>query len=249
MQNVGFSYDGKREVLQEINLNIPEHGFIGIAGESGSGKSTIASLLMGRNTVKAGEITLGGRDIREIAEDSLMKTITYVGFGSVFFKGTVRQNLALAMAEPDEGKMWEALERCHLSTFLKEQNGLDTVLLENAANLSGGQKQRLALARAILHDTPVYIFDEATSNIDIESEEAILAQIRQLTGQKTVIMISHRLANVTGADRIYCLEQGRLVESGKHEELLAQNGVYAGLWRTQEALEHYGKETSDEETI
>ena len=249
LQNVGFSYDGKREVLQAINLNIPEHGFIGIAGESGSGKSTIASLLMGRNTVKAGEITLGGRDIREIAEDSLMKTITYVGFGSVFFKGTVRQNLALAMAEPDEGKMWEALERCHLSTFLKEQSGLDTVLLENAANLSGGQKQRLALARAILHDTPVYIFDEATSNIDIESEEAILAQIRQLTGQKTVIMISHRLANVTGADRIYCLEQGRLVESGKHEELLAKNGVYAGLWRTQEALEHYGKETSDEETV
>ena len=249
MQNVGFSYDGKREVLQAINLNIPEYGFIGIAGESGSGKSTIASLLMGRNTVKAGEITLGGRDIREIAENSLMKTITYVGFGSVFFKGTVRQNLALAMAEPDEGKMWEALERCHLSTFLKEQNGLDTVLLENAANLSGGQKQRLALARAILHDTPVYIFDEATSNIDIESEEAILAQIRQLTGQKTVIMISHRLANVTGADRIYCLEQGRLVESGKHEELLEKNGVYAGLWRTQEALEHYGKETSDEETV
>lgn len=249
LQNVGFSYDGQREVLQDVTITIPEHGFIGIVGESGSGKSTIASLLMGRNTVKSGQITLGGREIGEISEESLMKTITYIGFGSVFFKGTVRQNLALAMAEADEGRMWEALKRCRLSAFLKEQNGLDTPLLENAANLSGGQKQRLALARAILHDTPVYIFDEATSNIDIESEEAILTQIRELTGQKTVIMISHRLANVAGADRIYCLEQGRMAESGKHEELLAKNGVYAGLWRTQEALEHYGKETDDEEAV
>lgn len=249
LQNVGFSYDGQREVLQDVTITIPEHGFIGIVGESGSGKSTIASLLMGRNTVKSGQITLGGREISEISEESLMKTITYIGFGSVFFKGTVRQNLALAMAEADEGRMWEALDRCHLSAFFKEQNGLDTPLLENAANLSGGQKQRLALARAILHDTPVYIFDEATSNIDIESEEAILTQIRELTGQKTVIMISHRLANVAGADRIYCLEQGRMAESGKHEELLAKNGVYAGLWRTQEALERYGKETDDEEAV
>ncbi len=249
LQNVGFSYDGQREVLQDVTITIPEHGFIGIVGESGSGKSTIASLLMGRNTVKSGQLTLGGREISEISEESLMKTITYIGFGSVFFKGTVRQNLALAMAEADEARMWEALDRCHLSAFLKEQNGLDTPLLENAANLSGGQKQRLALARAILHDTPVYIFDEATSNIDIESEEAILAQIRELTGQKTVIMISHRLANVAGADRIYCLEQGRMAESGKHEELLAKNGVYAGLWRTQEALERYGKETDDEEAV
>lgn len=249
LQNVGFSYDGQREVLQDVTITIPEHGFIGIVGESGSGKSTIASLLMGRNTVKSGRITLGGREIGEISEESLMKTITYIGFGSVFFKGTVRQNLALAMAEADEGRMWEALKRCRLSAFLKEQNGLDTPLLENAANLSGGQKQRLALARAILHDTPVYIFDEATSNIDIESEEAILTQIRELTGQKTVIMISHRLANVAGADRIYCLEQGRMAESGKHEELLAKNGVYAGLWRTQEALERYGKEMDDEEAV
>ena len=249
LKNVGFSYDGQREVLREINMTIPERGFVGIVGESGSGKSTIASLLMGRNTAGSGSVTLGGREIGQISEASLMQTITYVGFGSVFFKGTVRQNLALAMAEPDEARMWAVLDDCRLSAFLKEQKGLDTPLTENAANLSGGQKQRLALTRALLHDTPVYIFDEATSNIDVESEEAILAQIRRLTGQKTIIMISHRLANVVGANRIYCLERGKLAGSGRHEELLAQNGVYAGLWRTQEALERYGKGADDEEAL
>ena len=140
--------------------------------------------------------------------------------------------------------MWSVLDRCNLSAFLKSEKGLDTILTENAGNLSGGQKQRLALARAILHDSPVYIFDEATSNIDVESEEIILAEIRKLSQRKTVIMISHRLANVVSADCIYALENGSIAEAGTHQDLLNYNNVYAKLWKTQEALEQFGKEAT-----
>ena len=255
-KQVSFSYDGEKEVLHDVSLAVPKGSFTAIVGESGSGKSTIASLIMGRNTISApgthkgqadrrGEkeslITIAGQDIRTISEESLTGHITYVGFGSIFFKGSVRENLTIAKPEASDTELWQALEKCVLADFLKEQNGLDTALTENAGNLSGGQKQRLALARAILHDSPVYIFDEATSNIDIESEEAILQQIFALAKEKTVILISHRLANVTGADRIYCLKNGAVAEQGAHEELLAAKGVYAKLWRTQQELEQYGK--------
>ena len=171
-----------------------------------------------------------------------MRAVTYIGFGSVFFKGTVRENLLLAAPQAGDEKLWQVLKDCQLSDFLKAEKGLDTVLLENAGNLSGGQKQRLALARAILHDSPAYIFDEATSNIDMESEEAILRQIHALAKEKTVVMISHRLANVVNADKVYCMVEGNVAESGTHGELLQRNGAYAKLWRTQEALENYGKE-------
>ena len=196
---------------------------------------------MGRNTVDSGELLIGGTRIDTIREDSLMKCITYVGFGSIFFKGTVRENLLLASPGAGDERLWQVLSDCALADFLKTENGLDTVLLENASNLSGGQRQRLALARAILHDSPVYIFDEATSNIDVESEEAILAQIHKLARQKTVILITHRLANVAAADCIYVMESGTVAESGTHRELLAQNGSYAKLWQTQQALENFGK--------
>lgn len=247
LSGISFSYDGERKVLDDINIQIPAESFTGIVGESGSGKSTIASLLMGRNTPQSGKITIGGKDIGKVTEESLMKTVTYIGFGSVFFKGTVRDNLMLALdpSEQDaENKIWSVLEDCMLAPFLREQGGLDMQLLENASNLSGGQKQRLALARAILHDTPIYIFDEATSNIDIESEEAILEQIYRLAKEKTVIMISHRLANVMNADAIYCMEKGKLSEWGKHGELLSSKGAYAKLWNTQEKLENYGREAA-----
>ena len=243
LKDVRFSYDKEREILHGVDILIPKNGFVGIVGESGSGKSTIASLLMGRNTASSGEITVSGIGIGAVSEESLMRNITYIGSGSVFFKGTVRENLLLADKNAPEEKLWQVLSDCALADFLKGTDGLETELTENASNFSGGQKQRLALARAILHDSPVYIFDEATSNIDIESEEAILSQIHELTGKKTVVMISHRLANVVNADIIYVLENGSVAESGTHEELLKQNGVYTHLWQTQSALENYGRGT------
>ena len=244
LNDVHFSYDESREILHGISMTIPEKSFVGIVGESGCGKSTVASLLMERNTPTAGTLTLNGRDMSEIAEDDLMENFTYISHAPYFFKGTVRENLLLGVPcfAAEDSVLWEVLDRCNLSAFLKSENGLDTVLLENAGNLSGGQRQRLALARAILHDSPVYIFDEATSNIDVESEEVILSEIRKLAKNKTIIMISHRLANVADADNIYCLESGNIAESGTHEELLKKGGTYAKLWRTQAELENYGKE-------
>ncbi len=244
LKDLSFSYDKDREILHNVNITIPQGSYIGIVGESGSGKSTIASLITARNTVEKGELLIGGKDIRTISEESLMKCITYIGFGSVFFKGTVRENLMLARPDASEEELWTVLSDCALADYFRSENGLDTPLLENAGNLSGGQKQRLALARAILHDSSVYIFDEATSNIDIESEEAILKQIRKIAEEKTVVMISHRLANVVKADRIYVLENGSVAESGTHDELLLRNGVYARLWKTQSALENYGREAA-----
>ena len=241
LRDVSFSYDGEREVLKNISLTIPEKGFVGIVGESGSGKSTIASLIMGRHRALKGELTMGGKDLGTVSEESLMRSVTYIGFAPFFFKGTVRENLLLADPKAGDEKLWQVLTDCALSEFLREEQGLDTMLLENAANLSGGQRQRLALARALLHDTPIYVFDEATSNIDMESEAAILEVIRGLTGKKTVVMISHRLANVKKADVIYCLEAGSLVESGTHEEIFAKGGVYERLWQTQLGLENFGK--------
>ena len=242
LRDVRFSYDKEREILHGISLSIPENSFVGIVGESGSGKSTVARLIMGRNTVGSGIITVGGKDICTLNEESLMKSTTYIGFNAVFFKGTVRENLLLADKSASDERLWSVLESCALSDFFKSENGLDTSLLENAANLSGGQKQRLALARALLHDSPVYIFDEATSNIDIESEEAILGSILHLRGQKTIIMISHRLMNVVNADKIYCMENGEIAEEGTHSELIDRGGIYARLYKTQQALENFGRE-------
>lgn len=241
LENVHFSYDSEREILHGVSMEIPQNRFIGIVGASGCGKSTIASLLMGRNTINSGNLMIGDRNITALSEKSLMKTLTYISHNSMFFKGTVRENLLLGNPNANDSDLWRVLDSCNLSAFLKSENGLDTQLLENAGNLSGGQKQRLALARAILHDSDVYIFDEATSNIDVESEEIILSQIEKMKSAKTIIMISHRLANVQNADCIYALEKGSIADYGTHSQLLQKGGVYAKLWKTQSELENFGK--------
>lgn len=241
LSNVSFSYEEGQQVLSDVSLGIPEGGFTGIVGESGSGKSTIASLVMGRNTISDGSLTIAGLNIGEIKEESLFQKLNYVGITTNFFKGTLRENLLLANPSATDEQLWDALEESNIADFFREEDGLDTVLAENAGNLSGGQKQRLALARAILHDAKIYIFDEATSNIDIESEELILSRIKQLAKTKTVIMITHRLLNVVDADRIYCIDNGRVSGAGTHEQLLDTDETYRRLWNTQKELEDYGK--------
>lgn len=243
-----FSYEEGREILHGINMSFPKGSFTAIVGESGCGKSTISSILMGRNKGYIGEIMVGDIPLSEISEESLMKNFTYISHQSYLFKGTVRENLLMARLDASETALWNVLEQVKLADFLRNEDGLDTLLNENALNLSGGQRQRLALARALLHDSPVYIFDEATSNIDVESENDIMTQIYALAKTKTVILISHRLANVAGADNIYVLDQGNIVEEGNHKALLLQHGVYAKLWNAQQELENYTKGGNSNET-
>ena len=237
-----FAYAAEREILHGIDLAFPQGSFTALVGESGCGKSTVASILMGRSRAYGGSVTVGGVELGRIAEDSLMEKLTYVSHQSYLFKGTVRENLLMGAPGADDNALWAVLERVNLADFLRSEDGLETQLLEKAANLSGGQCQRLALARALLHDSPVYIFDEATSNIDVESENDIMREIHKLAETKTVILISHRLVNVAGADRIYVLESGAVTESGSHEALLQNGGLYAKLWTAQQSLENYGKE-------
>ena len=241
-KNLHFSYEKKREILHGVNLEFPMGSFTSIVGESGYGKSTIAAILMGRNKGYTGLVTVGGKELKLVNEESLMKNFTYISHQSYLFKGTVRDNLLIGCPSAEDSKLWEVLEKVNLADFLKRENGLETFLMEKAVNLSGGQCQRLALARALLHDSPVYIFDEATSNIDVESENDIMQEIHALAKHKTVILISHRLVNVTGSDRIYVLESGNVAESGTHGELVKLNGVYRKLWDAQQSLENYGKD-------
>lgn len=243
-RDLHFSYEPEREILHGVDLTIPQGKFASLVGESGCGKSTISALLMGRNKGYTGSMTVGGAELRDIEEASLMRRITYVSHQSYLFKGTVRDNLLMGKPNASDDELWSALTQVNLADFLRGEAGLDTLLSKRGENLSGGQRQRLALARALLHDSPVYIFDEATSNIDVESENDIMAQIHALAGRKTVLLISHRLANVTASDEIYVLERGNIVQHGTHEALLKQGGAYAALWSAQQVLEHYGEEAA-----
>lgn len=239
VEHLNFSYDVNREILHDVSMSFSMGSFTAIVGESGCGKSTLAGILVGRNKGYLGDVSVGGVSLKEVGEASLMDTITYISHTSYIFKGSVKDNLLLASPNADDEMLWDVLERVNLASFLKEENGLDTLLNEKGSNLSGGQCQRLALARALLHDSRVYIFDEATSNIDVESENDIMKEIHNLAKTKTVILISHRLANVEKADNIYVLDKGSVVEYGKHEDLLNKNGVYKNLWTSQQELEKY----------
>ena len=242
---LSFGYEEDKEILHNISMSFPKGSFTAIVGESGSGKSTIAGILTGHNRQYRGSVTIGGISLPEIKEASLMKNVTYVSHNSYLFKGTVRDNLLMGNPQASDEELWKALEQVKLADFLRNEKGLDTELTEKASNLSGGQCQRLAFARALLHDSPVYIFDEATSNIDVESENDIMKEIYRLAAEKTVILISHRLANVVHADNIYVFEHGELKESGTHEILLNNNSAYEQLWNVQQKLENFGKEVQD----
>ena len=245
--NVHFSYDESREILKGISLNIPSNSFVSLVGESGCGKSTIAAILSGKNKNYSGEILIDNKPLKDINEESLLKHVLLVKHNSYLFKGTVEDNLKMAKEDATKQEMEAVLKKVNLLDFLNTQYGLNTKLLEKASNLSGGQAQRLVLARALLKENvSIYIFDEATSNIDIESEEIIMQVIKDLAKEKTVLLISHRLANVVSSDTIYFLKDGRITESGKHDELIKQNGDYATIYNSQIALENYGKELAHE---
>lgn len=232
--NLRFGYTDK-EVLHDICFEANK-GLIGFVGESGSGKSTIASLLMGQYPNYSGELKLSNYEIKDI---NIYPYVTLVSLESYLFSGSLRDNLAMAKDVSDK-EMNMVLEKVGILDFVNEQGGLDMCILEGGKNLSGGQRQRLVLARALLKDSPIYIMDEATSNIDVESENKIMEVLYELSKEKLVLCISHRLANLIHADQIYCLKDGNIVERGTHEVLLQKNSVYCDLFNTQKELERYG---------
>ena len=242
IKDLSFSYDNEKTVLNDISATFKKHELISIVGESGCGKSTLASLLCGTTKGYIGSITIGGVEIKDIDEKTLMNNITAVNFNSYIFAGTVRENMLIADKSASDEKMIEALKMVNLWSFLSEQDGLDTKLNQQGSNFSGGQRQRLAIARALLHNTPIYVFDEVTSNIDAESENDIMAVIHNMAKIKTVILISHRLENVVGSDKILLLDKGKIEESGTHSELMSFNKKYKLMYSTQAELEKYAKE-------
>lgn len=239
LSNLSFAYDEEKEILHNINLDIKKGDYVAIVGESGSGKSTIASLLVGKYQNFKGDIKYGDISIKDLDIKDLMSKISYVGFNSYIFKGTIKDNLLMANPNAKKDEMLEVLKEVNLLDFLNEQDGLDTKLNERGSNLSGGQRQRLALARALLRDSEIYIFDEATSNIDVESEELIMSKIEDIAKTKTVILISHRLANVMKTKKIFVLEKGSLKESGSFKELIDKRDVFYKLWNSQNELESF----------
>ena len=242
LNGVTFSYDGKRDVLKDVSMTFPEKGMTAIVGESGCGKSTVVNMLIGAYRPKAGEVTVGGKPLESVTRESYYSHIASVSYNTYIFNDTVRANFELAKKNVSDEEIWAALEKVNLAGFIQENGGLDKVITEDANNVSGGQKQRLALAVNLVADKDIYVFDEATSNIDIESEAIIMRNIKAMSAQKAVIVISHRLANVVPADNIYFMEEGEVKEHGSHAELMEAQGGYAKLFNAQKELEEGYKE-------
>ena len=237
IQNLYFSYSEEKPAIVGLDLSILPNQLTVFVGKSGCGKSTLVSLLMGFNQAQQGKILFNGQEIQEIDRHSFYEKVSLVSHSSYVFKGTLRENMTMAKIDATDEQIYACLEQVNLAQFVRDNGGLDMQLLSRGANLSGGQIQRLALARALLHNAELYIFDEATSNIDVESEEIILQFIQQFKQQKTIVMISHRLANAVNADCINVLEQGKLIEQGTHKDLMAKQGAYAEMFQQQKDLE------------
>lgn len=247
LEDVVFSYDGKRQVLKNISMTFPKTGMTAIVGESGCGKSTVVNLLTGALRPIEGSVTAGGKPVETLSRENYYSHLAVVSYNTYIFNDTIRQNFMLGNKNATDDEIYSALEKVNLADFIRENGGLDKTITEDAANISGGQKQRLALAVNLVADKDIYVFDEATSNIDIESEAIIMANMKQLSQNKAVIVISHRLANVVAADRIYYMEAGCVKESGTHTELMDIRGGYEKLYLTQKSLEEgYAEETKYE---
>ena len=237
LTGVTFSYDGKRDVLKNVSMTFPEKGMTAIVGESGCGKSTVVNMLVGAYRPKAGNVTVGGEVLENVTRESYYSHLASVSYNTYIFNDTVRANFELAKKNATDEEIWSALEKVNLADFIRENDGLDKVITEDANNVSGGQKQRLALAVNLVADKDIYVFDEATSNIDIESETIIMDNIKAMSNDRSVIVISHRLANVVPADNIYYMESGEVKEKGSHDQLMNAQGGYAKLFNTQKVLE------------
>ncbi|WP_233116611.1 ABC transporter ATP-binding protein/permease [Aggregatibacter actinomycetemcomitans] len=238
INDLHFAYSEEKPAINGLTLSIQPKQLTVFVGKSGCGKSTLVSLLMGFYQAQQGEILFNGIDIKQINRHSLYRHISLVSHSSYIFKGSLRENMLMMLSNASDEVIYQCLEQVNLANFVRENGGLEMPLLSRGSNLSGGQIQRLALARALFHNADVYIFDEATSNIDVESEEIILQFIQQLKHSKTIVMISHRLANAMNADQIYVLQSGRLMESGDHASLMAENGIYAEMFNQQKNLEN-----------
>lgn len=250
LEHVSFAYEGSESnVLNEISVKIPAHKFTAFVGASGCGKSTIVSLIMKASSGYEGKIFVGGSEISDIEEGTLHRKITRITHDSHLFQGTLEENLRMGKEDADAAEMVEVLKQVDLYKTVMEKGGLAMTIEEKGANLSGGQKQRIALARAILHDSDIYIFDEATSNVDVESENSIMEVVHQLAKTKTVIMISHRLANIVEADKIIVMEKGSITEQGTHKELMEKQGYYSHLYVAQQELEKYSESENSREKV